>query len=73
MADDFSEIIQETTNQRTINASAITLLNGIAGRIEAAVAASDAGDNTALTNLAASIRQENQALADAVAANVPAV
>lgn len=66
---DFSEVNAEVTKLETVVDSAVALINGIAARIEAAVKANDAGDNTALTGLAASLRGDGQKLADAVAAN----
>ena len=72
MADDFSGLEAEVTNLTSVVDSAVALLNGIAARIDAAVAASDAGDNTKLTELASSVRAQADGLAAAVAANTPA-
>lgn len=52
--------------------SAVTLLGGIAARIDAAVAAARAGDDDALSALSTEVKAETQALADAVAANTVA-
>lgn len=72
MADDFTGLESEVTNLTSVVDSAVAAFNGIAGRIEAAVAASDAGDNTKLTELAGSVRAQADSLAAAVAANTPA-
>jgi hypothetical protein len=72
MADDFTGLEAEVANLTSVVDSAVALINGIAARIDAAVAASDAGDNTKLTALSASIKGEASSLADAVAANTPA-
>lgn len=68
----FDELNAEVTNLTTVTQSAIALINGIAAKIEAAVAANDAGDNSQLASLASSVRAQATALADAVAANTPA-
>lgn len=52
--------------------SAITLLGGIAARIDAAVTAARAGDDQALSALSTEVKAETAALAEAVAANTPA-
>lgn len=66
---DFSAIKAEVENLKSVNASAIALINGIAAKVEAAVAANDAGDNSELAGLADSIRSEASSLAAAVTAN----
>ena len=65
----FEEITAEVERTKTITQSAIALLNGIAARIDAAIAANDAGDNTALGSLSSDIRANADALASAVEAN----
>jgi hypothetical protein len=69
---DFTQMTAEVERNRSVAASAVALINGIAAKIEAAVQANDAGDNTALTDLATSLRSDSDALAAAVAANTPA-
>lgn len=69
---DLAGMTAEVERNRSVVGSAVALINGIAGRIDAAVAANDASDNTALTDLANSLRSDSQALADAVAANTSA-
>lgn len=68
----FDELNAEVTNLTSVVDSAVALINGIAAKIDAAVAANDAGDNSQLAGLAASVRAQATALADAVAANTPA-
>lgn len=67
MADDFAGLEAEVSNLSSVVDSAVALINGIAARIEAAVAASDAGDNSKLVELAASVRSNADGLAAAVA------
>lgn len=66
---DFSELTAEVERTKTVVASAVALLNGIAARIDEAIAANDAGDNTALSGLSASLRGDIDSLAGAVDAN----
>ena len=68
----FDELNAEVTNLTTVADSAIALINGIADKIQAAVDANDAGDNSQLKTLASSVRTQSEALAAAVAANTPA-
>lgn len=72
MAQDLTELTTEIERNSTIDGSAIVLINGIAARIDKAVAAAAAGDTAALTALASSLRSSSTALAEAVAANTPA-
>lgn len=69
---DFSGVNAEVTRLTEVVPSAVALINGIADKVAAAVAANDAGDNTALAGLADSLRAQADALAGAVAANTPA-
>lgn len=69
---DFTGINAEVTRLTDVVASAVALINGIADKIAAAVAANDAGDNTELAGLADSVRSQADSLAAAVAANTPA-
>lgn len=68
----FDELNAEISNLTSVVDSAVALINGIAAKIEAAVAANDAGDNSQLTSLASSVRAQADGLAAAVAANTPA-
>lgn len=65
----FDELNAEVTNLTTVAESAIALINGIATKIQEAVDANDAGDNTQLKSLASSVRAQADSLAAAVAAN----
>lgn len=58
--------------ESTVIASAVVLLNGISARIDAAIAAAEAGDATALAELSASVKADTDSLSAAVAANTPA-
>jgi hypothetical protein len=69
---DFSGLQAEVTNLTSVVGSAVALINGIAAQIEAAVAANDAGDNTALASLATDVRAQADSLAEAVVAKTPA-
>jgi hypothetical protein len=53
----------------TVEQSAVTLINGIAAEIKAAVLAAEAGDTAQLTNLSSSLQASSTALAAAVTAN----
>jgi len=68
---DFSGVNTEVTRLTEVVASAVALINGIAAKIDAAVAANDAGDNTQLAGLADSLRGQADSLGAAVAANTP--
>jgi hypothetical protein len=69
---DFSGMQAEVERNRSVVGSAVALINGIAAKIDAAVAANDASDNTQLTDLANSLRSDSDSLAAAVGANTPA-
>lgn len=69
MATDFSELQAEVARNESVDDSAIALLNGIAARIDAAVAAAEAGNTAALTQLASDLRSSSDSLAAAVSAN----
>jgi hypothetical protein len=75
--DKITALQADVTAQSSVNQSAITLLNGIATQIAAAVQAAQAAGATAaqlqsLTDLQTSLEANNKALSDAVAANTPA-
>jgi hypothetical protein len=61
--------VQQTTD---VEQSAITLLNGLAAQLAAAIAAANNGDSAALPTLQAQLQTSAAALAAAVAANTPA-
>lgn len=75
----YDALKSEVEANNAVDQSAITLINGFAGRIDAAVAkalADNPGIDPAvlqgITDEVAAIRASNQALAAAVAANTPA-
>jgi hypothetical protein len=68
----FDELNAEVANLTSVIDSAVALINGIAAKIEEAVAANDAGDNSQLASLASSVRAQADGLAAAVTANTPA-
>ena len=65
------ELQDEVTNTVTVVGSAIVLINGIAKRIEDAIAAAANGDTLALPALSAVLKDQAAALAAAVEANTP--
>lgn len=61
-----TQLQADVANEDTVIGSAVTLINGIAARIDQA-----GGDPAALTALSADIKAQSAALAAAVAANTP--
>lgn len=72
MATDLTELTEQVARNSDVDQSAIALLNGIAARIDAAVAAAEAGNTTALAELATSLRNSSDALAAAITENTDA-
>ena len=74
MAIDFTALTNEVANQTTIDASVITLVNGLAAQIVDAVknAADLAAAQAQVSSLAAQFAANNALVAAAVAANTPA-
>lgn len=70
MAADLSALQAAVTNETTVVASAVTLINGIAAQIAAAAQAA-APDPAQLTALSDQLTSSASALAAAVAANTP--
>ena len=73
MSAQLDALTAQVTQNTTVEASAVTLINGIAAQISSAVAAAQAGDATALATLATELQTSATALAAAVAANTPVV
>jgi hypothetical protein len=76
MDPDIQALITEVTADETVEASAVTLINGIAAEIVAAVAAASSlssADRATLEATTAAFTVQANALAAAVAANTPAV
>ena len=72
MPADFSALQAEVSRATDVDSSAIALLNGIQQRIADAVTADNLADNSATAQLAADLKTQTDALADAVSANTPA-
>lgn len=68
MALDLTDLQAEIARNTDVDASAIALINGIAAKIEAAVAAAEAGNTVALSDLATALRGSSDSLAAAVVA-----
>lgn len=66
-------LVNEVTETTTVQASAVTLLNGLKTQLDAAIAelAAQGIDNATLNNLSASLDTSTNDLAAAVAANTP--
>lgn len=64
---EFDDLKTQVANNKTVIASALALINGIADRITAA-----GTDKQALADLTASLKSDDDALAAAVTANTPA-
>lgn len=69
---DFTELKDEVQQSTAVGAAAVALLNGIADRIDAAIAADDLEDQSEVAQLAAELRAQTQGLAQAVETNTPA-
>ncbi len=71
-----SAIVEKLTADVTaitgVAESAITLLGNLKTELDAAIAANNNGDATALEALSATLESEKQKLADAITANTPA-
>jgi len=77
MSDEVALLRRDVQDEKTINASAVTLLNGINDRIAAAVEAAKAAGATdeevaAIEELRVGLASDNAALAKAVTDNTPA-
>jgi len=68
MSEAWDAIREEVNRNRNVIESAVTLINGLADRIEEA---NDSQDPTAVDDLVAEIRASTDSLAAAVAANTP--
>jgi len=67
MSQELDALTQAVADDTSVDQSAITLINGLAAKIDAAK-----NDPAALTALSAQLKQNSSALAAAVAANTPA-
>ena len=68
---EFTEIEAQVASTVGVEASAAALINGFQARLDEAIAANDAGDNSKLAALSADLRASSDALAAAVASNPP--
>jgi hypothetical protein len=68
----FLSLQAQVTQNTTVEGSALTLVQGFAAQLAAAVAAANNGDSTALPALTTALNSSATALAAAVAANTPA-
>ena len=68
----FADLEAKVTNIETVDASAVTLLQGLKAALDAAIAANANGDSEALPALSARLGTSADALAAAVVANTPA-
>lgn len=74
MSQALDDLTAQVAADATVEASAITLLNGLKTSLDAAIAANAAGDDSvALNALSASIGASKDALAAAITANTPEV
>ena len=69
MSTQLDDLKAKVTANGTVIASAVTLIQGLKAQLDAAIAS---GDPTQLQALSDQLGQQDQALADAVAANTPA-
>lgn len=71
--ENLDNLVNEVSETTTVQASAVTLLNGLKAQLDAAIAelAAQGIDNATLNNLSASLDTSTNDLAAAVAANTP--
>lgn len=72
MAADFSGLTAEVERIESVVPSVVAIINGIAAKIEEAVAADNLADNSASAALADRVRAQADALAAAAVAGTPA-
>jgi len=70
---DFTELTAEVERIKAVRPSIVAIIEGIADRVQAAVDADNAGDNSMLASLSGDLRGEADALAAAAVAGTPAV
>ncbi len=71
MAADFSELEAQVGRIKQVRPSIVAIIEGIAARVQAAVDADNAGDNSQLAALSGDLRGEADALAAAAVAGTP--
>lgn len=72
MTANLQALTQQVQANTTVEGSAVTLIQGLASQLAAAIAASNNGDDAALPALQAQLQSSAAALAAAVSANTPA-
>lgn len=72
MSQELEDLRAAVAANAVVTESAVALIEGLADRLDAAIEADEDGDDEALTGLAADLRSQSRALADAVAANTQA-
>lgn len=72
MAVDLSGLQAEVARNSSVDASAVALINGIADKIAAAIAADDVADAANINALVDELRASTDGLSSAVTANTPA-
>lgn len=71
MAADFSQLEAEVARIKQVRPSVVAIIDGIADRVQAAVDADNAGDNSKLASLSSDLRGEADALAEAAVRGTP--
>lgn len=72
MSKTMDELRVEVSRDTSVMTGAATLINALADKLDAAIKAKDAGEDTALTELAAELRGSADPLAEAIARNTVA-
>jgi hypothetical protein len=71
MAADFSQLTAEVERIKQVRPSIVAIIEGIADRVQAAVDADNAGDNSQLATLSADLRAEADEFARVAVAGTP--
>ncbi len=71
MGADFSQLTAEVERIKQVRPSVVAIIEGIAQRVQDAVDADNAGDNSQLASLSADLRGEADALAAAAMVGTP--
>jgi hypothetical protein len=72
MPADFSPLVTEVAELTSVADSAVALMDGFSARLDAAIAADNLSDNSAVGQFAADFSAQKTKLADAVTRNTPA-
>jgi len=71
MSDQLDALTAQVAATNTVSASAVTLLQGLAAQLTAAIASRPTDDGAALASLSTSLSAQTTALAAAITANTP--